>query len=93
MRIGEVIGTVTLNRSHASIAGQALRLVVPLGWEDLAGRGQEPLEETVVLDELGAGLGARIAISEGHEATMPFHPKNKPIDAYNAAIIDRIEYP
>ena len=93
MRIGEVIGTVTLNRFHASIAGQALKLVVPLGWENLAGRGQERLEETVVLDELGAGLGARIAISEGREAAMPFHPQIKPIDAYNAAIIDRLEYP
>jgi ethanolamine utilization protein EutN len=93
MRIGEVIGTVTLNRFHASLAGQALKLVVPLGWENLAGSAQAPLEETVVLDELGAGFGARIAISEGREAAMPFHPEVKPIDAYNAAIIDRLEYP
>lgn len=92
MRIGQVIGSVTLNRFHASIAGQALKLVVPLGFGDLAGRGQEPLEEIVVLDELSAGSGDRIAISEGREAAMPFHPENKPIDAYNAAIIDRLEY-
>jgi microcompartment protein CcmK/EutM len=92
MRIGEVIGTVTLNRFHPSVAGQALKLVVPWGWDDLAGRRQEPLEEIVAIDELGAGVGTRIAISEGREAAMPFHPDLKPVDAYNAAIIDRLEY-
>jgi ethanolamine utilization protein EutN len=92
MRIAEVIGTVTLSRADPSIVGQALKLVVPLGWDDLAGRSREPLEEIVALDQLGAGLGARIAISEGREAAMPFHPEIKPIDAYNAAIIDRLEY-
>ena len=59
---------------------------------DLAGLGQAPLEETVVLDELEPAWAARIAISEGREAAMPFHPEIKPIDAYNAAIIDRLEY-
>ena len=41
-------------------------------------------------DELGAGIGSRIAISEGREAAMPFHPEVKPIDAYNAAILDTV---
>ena len=45
-----------------------------------------------MLDELGAGIGSRIAISEGREAAMPFHPEIKPVDAYNAAILDRLEY-
>ena len=53
-----------------------------------AGQSDEPVEEIVVFDELGAGLGSRIAISEGREAAMPFHPEVKPIDAYNAAILD-----
>jgi microcompartment protein CcmK/EutM len=52
----------------------------------------EPLEEIVVLDELGAGIGSRIAMSEGREAAMPFHPEVKPVDAYNAAILDTLEY-
>ena len=41
-----------------------------------------------MFDELGAGVGSRIAISEGREAAMPFYPDVKPIDAYNAAILD-----
>ena len=42
-------------------------------------------------DDLGSGDGDRIAFSEGGEAAQPFYPEDKPIDAYNAAILDRIE--
>ena len=70
---------------------RGFKLVVPLSLDDLAGAGDEPAEEFVVFDELGAGIGSRIAVSEGREAAMPFHPEVKPIDAYNAAILDTIE--
>ncbi len=92
MRIGEVIGTVTLNRRHPSLEGARLKLVVPLSWDNLAGRSDESMGEIAVLDELGAGLGSRIALSEGREAAMPFYPEVKPIDAYNAAILDTLEF-
>ncbi|NLF07951.1 MAG: EutN/CcmL family microcompartment protein [Pirellulaceae bacterium] len=92
MRIGDVIGTVTLNRAHQSMIGASIKLVAPLNWENLAGRWDERLEEIAVYDELGAGEGSRIAISEGREAAMPFHPEIKPIDAYNAAILDNLNY-
>ncbi len=45
----------------------------------------------MVYDDLGAGQGSRIAFSEGREAAQPFEPDKKPIDAYNAAILDRID--
>lgn len=54
----------------------------------MLGKSHEPVEEVVVYDELAAGLGSRIALSEGREAAMPFYPEVKPIDAYNAAILD-----
>ena len=44
-------------------------------------------------DELGTGLGSYIALSEGGEAAQPFRPELKPVDAYNAAIIDQIDIP
>jgi ethanolamine utilization protein EutN len=91
MRIGDVIGTVTLNRSHPSVAGATWKLVVPLTWDNLLGRSDEPAEEIVVFDELGAGIGSRIAVSEGREAAMPFYPEVKPLDGYNAAILDTLE--
>ena len=92
MRIGDVIGTVTLNRAHPSLLGASFKLVAPLSWDNLADRWDERLEEIAVYDELGAGVDSRIAISEGREAAMPFHPEIKPIDAYNAAILDTLEY-
>lgn len=92
MRIGKVIGTVTLNRWHPSLAGARLKLVVPVSWDNLLGRSKEPAEEIAVFDELGAGVGSRIAMSEGREGAMPFYPEAKPIDAYNAAILDTLEF-
>ena len=57
---------------------------------DLAGTSGKPAEEFTVYDELGAGIGNLIAVSEGREAAQPFHPNDKPIDAYNAAILDSV---
>jgi microcompartment protein CcmK/EutM len=91
MRIGEVIGSVTLNRAHPSLKGATLRLTIPMTLEDLSGDAPPRGETIVVYDELGAGLGSRIAFSEGAEAAQPFYPDVKPIDAYNAAILDEIQ--
>ena len=91
MRIAEVIGTVTLNRAHPSFAGASLRLAIPLTTSDLVGQTRPSGDTLVVYDELGAGMGCRIAVSEGGEAAQPFHPQDKPVDAYNAAILDDVQ--
>ncbi|MHB8901678.1 MAG: EutN/CcmL family microcompartment protein [Thermoguttaceae bacterium] len=91
MRIAEVIGTVTLSRVHPSLTGARLKLVVPLSLADLAAGGDRSAEQFAVFDDLGAGIGSLVAVSEGREAAMPFHPDVKPIDAYNAAILDRVD--
>ena len=91
MRIGEIIGTVTLSQAHPSLGKATFRLATPLTLADLTG-GQLPAAETlVVYDELGAGVGSRVAISEGGEAAQHFLPLDRPVDAYNAAILDRIQ--
>ena len=90
MRIAQVIGKVSLLRVHDSLRGASYKLVVPLTQAGLrgdeAGRG-EPL---VMFDSLGAGEGSFVAMSESAEAAAPFHPATKPVDAYNAAILDSI---
>jgi ethanolamine utilization protein EutN len=91
MRIARVFGSVTLNRVHPSFVGARLRLAVPLTLANLRGESPESDEELVVWDELGAGNGSLIALSEGAEAAQPFRPAVKPVDAYAAAILDRIE--
>lgn len=90
MRIAKVIGTVTLNRWHPSLAGARFKLAVPLSLANLDGSSRELAEEITVYDEMGAGPGCTIAVSEGREAAQPFHPEVKPIDAYCAAILDSV---
>ena len=90
MRIAEVIGNVTLNRCLPSFQGACLRLARPLSLADLAGQTPPQADPVVVWDELGAGLGSQIAMSEGAEAAQPFRPQIKPVDAYNAAILDQV---
>ncbi len=90
MRIAKVIGDLTLSRWHPALGGASYRLVVPLTLAELALDAEPQGEELVAYDELGAGVGARIALSEGGEAAQPFYPRDKPIDAYNAAILDAI---
>jgi microcompartment protein CcmK/EutM len=90
MRLAEVIGTVTLSRQHPSLHGAVWRVAVPLSRAALSGKATNA-EEFIVYDELGAAVGSRIAVSDGAEASAPFYPDQKPIDAYNAAILDQIE--
>ncbi len=91
MRIADVIGTVTLNRSLPSFQGASLRLAVPLSLDELQQATAPAGDPLVVWDVLGAGIGSRIAVSEGAEAAQPFRPDIKPVDAYNAAILDEID--
>lgn len=92
MRLGKTIGTVTLVEPHPTIRGGVFRLVVPLGPSDLAA-GDGPAEPLVAWDDLAAGDGQLVAFSEGGEAAQPFRPADKPIDAYVAALIDRLDIP
>ncbi len=90
MRIAEVIGTVTLSRVHSSLANQRWIIGVPFSFRALRA-GQPPDgEDLVILDQLGAGHGSRIGVSEGVEAAAPFHPERKPVDAYCACILDQL---
>ena len=90
MRIAKVVGTVTLNRCHPSFEGASLRLAVPLSLAELKGEREPQADEMVVWDENGAGLGSLIAVSEGAEATQPFRPELKAVDAYASAILDEV---
>lgn len=91
MFIGEVIGSVTLNRCHPSLKNGTFRLVVPQSLENLEGTSTERAEALVMFDELFAGEGSLVAVSQGGEAAQPFQPEKKPVDAYNAAILDHVD--
>ena len=91
MRIAKILGTVTLNRSLPEFAGASLRLAVPMSLANLTGTAEPSAEELVLWDEFGSGVGTLVALSEGGEAAQPFRPVDKPVDAYNAAILDAID--
>ena len=94
MRLGHVIGRVTLSKQDPAYKGGRFLLVQPFDREKFRGAPVTPLAKgssLVVYDNLGAGVGHVIGFSEGAEATAPFaHPT--PVDAFNAALIDQIFY-
>ena len=90
MRIMECIGKVTLSKCRPSLKGASWKLAVPLLHDGLLGKESGRTEPIVVFDAFGAGRGSLMAVSESAEAAAPFHPDTKPVDAYNAAILDQI---
>lgn len=95
MRVGQVIGRVTLSQQDPAYKGGRFLLTQPLSRPQLAGKEEMlPLSvanSLVVYDNLGAGVGDVISFSEGAEATAPFESPI-PIDAFNCALIDRIHF-
>lgn len=88
MRIANVIGRVTLSVRHHSLRGERLLLVLP--WSAKTGTtGKDQDYSIVAYDELGAGPGDLVAVSESTEASRPFD-RPTPCDAYVGAIIDTV---
>ena len=94
MRLGHVIGKVTLSQQDPAYKGGRFLLVQPFAQEQFKGAGMTPLAKgnsLVVYDNLGADLGHVIGFTEGAEATAPF-ARPTPVNAFNAAIIDEFFY-
>ena len=89
MRIGKVIGRVTLTQCYETLVGGRYLLVEVQDRFSLVGKPRKSTESLVVYDHLGAREGDTIAFTESREACMPFYPEKRvPLDAYNAAILD-----
>ena len=92
MRMGKVIGRLTMNVCDPKMIGGRFLLVRaydPKGLrEDRPGTG----EVVVVYDEIGGRLGDRVSFSEGREAAMPFWPGKVAVDAYLVALLDEVTY-
>ena len=96
MRLGTVIGRVTLSRTVPALEGGRWLIVSPFTREHFQ-RGRETPPglskdfSLVAYDNLGAGVGQTIGFVEGREAAQPF-PQPTPVDAINAAIVDEVFY-
>ena len=94
MRLGTVIGRITLTIKEPVYTGGRLLIVQPFTRENFAGATMPPLAKgssLVVYDELGAGEGSIVGFTEGAEATQPFDGP-APVDAYVACIVNQINY-
>jgi microcompartment protein CcmK/EutM len=96
MRLGTVIGRVTLSKTVSPLIGARWLVVSPFtrehfqrGTKTPPGMSKDP--SLVVYDNLGGGVGQTIGFIEGGEATAPFDEPT-PIDAINAALVDEIFY-
>lgn len=91
MRIGRVIGRLTLSPVYETLVGGRYLIVEVQDRFSLAGNARKTKEMVVVYDHFGATDGDLIAFTESREATMPFYPEKRvPLDAYNAAILDHV---
>ena len=96
MKLGTVIGRVTLSKSVDLLKGGRFLVVSPLSREQYAkalttkpGMGTEP--SLVVYDDLGGGVNDIIGYEEGAEAAQPFEV-SPPIDAINCVLVDEMFY-
>ncbi len=94
MRLGQVIGNVTLSKTVDGLTGARWLVVSPFTRDHFqkkftapAGVSSDP--SVVVYDSLGGGLGDTVGFVEGREAAVPF-ADSTPVDAINAAIIDEV---
>lgn len=95
MRLGTVIGRVTLSKAVPAFHGGRWLLVSPFT-RDHFPQGTKAVSlskdpSVVVYDSIGGGVGDTIGFIEGREAAQPFDEPT-PIDAINAALIDHIFY-
>ncbi|HEY7087820.1 MAG TPA: EutN/CcmL family microcompartment protein [Tepidisphaeraceae bacterium] len=92
MRIGKVVGRLTLNRSYETLVGGRFLIVEVQDRFSLAGKARKTSEVLVAYDHFGAREGDLIGFTESREACMPFYPEKRvPLDAYNACILDHAQ--
>lgn len=96
MKLGRVIGRVTLSRSVPALEGGRFLIVSPFGREQYTRGLEAPVSfgkdpSLVVYDNLGGHIAQVIGYVEGREAAQPF-PQPTPVDAINAALVDEIFY-
>lgn len=96
MKLGTVIGRVTLSRTIPAYEGGRWLLVSPFTRDHFPQADEAPITlskdpSLVVYDNLGGGVGDVIGYVEGREAAQPF-AQPTPVDAINTALIDEVFY-
>ena len=96
MKLGTVIGRVTMSKTLKPLEGGRYLIVSPFSREQFAAGLDAPTSlgpdpSLVVYDDLGGAPGHVIGYIEGREAAQPF-AQPTPVDAINAALVDEMFY-
>jgi len=96
MKLGTVIGRVTLNVCAPALVGGRWLIVSPFTRAEYqkAPHSSPPISSDpslVVYDNLGADVGQTIGYVDGREAAFPFDQPT-PVDGLITALIDEIFY-
>ncbi len=96
MRLGKIIGRVTLSVTVPALTGARWLIVSPFARDQYASAtssttslSNEP--SLIIYDDLGGGIGQTTGFVEGREAACPFDEPT-PVDAINTALVDEIFY-
>ncbi len=96
MKLGAVIGRVTLSKVVPELKGARWLIVSPFTREHFERGAGAPVAissepSLVIYDALGGAAGQTVGYIEGREAAQPFDAPT-PIDAINAALVDESFY-
>ncbi|HNQ90904.1 MAG TPA: EutN/CcmL family microcompartment protein [Verrucomicrobiota bacterium] len=96
MRLGTVIGRVTLSQSIPALKGGRWLLISPFTTDHFQRRHDPPAglsrdPSLVAYDALGGSAGDTVGFVEGREAAMPFQGPT-PVDAITVALVDDVFY-
>jgi microcompartment protein CcmK/EutM len=93
MRLGIVRGQIVLSVGVPALRGTRLLVVEPITAPNLAsGSDHGGGKCLIVADQLAPHTGQRIAFVEGREAANPYWPQDAPVDAYNALIVEGVDF-
>ncbi len=89
MILGKIVGDVWSTKKNDKIHALRLLFVQPLG-RDLTSCG----EMLVAADEIGAGMGEMVIVTQGAPAMQAFNKDALiPVDAVVVGIVDNLEIP
>ena len=84
MIIGKVTGSVVSTRKHENLVGNKFMVVEPIGMMN----GE--VKSLVAIDNIGAGIGEYVLVTQGSAARIGSGVPDSPVDAAIVGIIDDI---
>jgi len=84
MIIGKVTGSIVSTRKHEKLIGNKFMIVEPV---NIMNGGQKQL---VAIDNIGAGIGEYVLVTQGSAARISSGALESPVDAAIVGIIDDI---